>query len=97
LSFISKNYRPKCDICCGICDIDWFTQKQSEKDKLPQENHQNNHLGNIILKNTESPKPLLLCNKCFESGKFPKSLTKDDFEFSNFFNIVSSGESKIII
>jgi len=81
LSFIFKNYRPKCDTCNEICDIEWRTQRLKE---LPTEMPYN---GNTILKSTI--KPLLICNKCYDNGFFPKDLTKNNFDFSNFYNVVS--------
>lgn len=45
----------------------------------------------------------LVCNKCYESEKLPKDLKQSDFEFSNFFTLISqfnglhSNESKILI
>jgi hypothetical protein len=37
---------------------------------------------------------LLLCEICFETGNFPKGLSKENFEPANFFNIVNPSESK---
>lgn len=27
MNFLAKNYRPKCDICSNLCDLDWFMQR----------------------------------------------------------------------
>jgi len=43
--------------------------------------------GNTILKSTINPP--LICNKCYDNGFFPKDLTKNNFDFSNFYNVVS--------
>ena len=28
INFLAKNYRPKCDICKKLCNLDWFMQKE---------------------------------------------------------------------
>jgi hypothetical protein len=58
-----------------LCDIEWYTQ--NEKNISASADNKINSL-----------KGLLICCKCYEEGRFSKNLTKDDFEFSNFFNIV---------
>lgn len=30
INFLAKNYRPKCDICNRLCNIDWYMLKKSE-------------------------------------------------------------------
>ena len=30
MNFLSKNYRPKCDICSKLCDIEWYMLKISD-------------------------------------------------------------------
>jgi hypothetical protein len=29
MNFLSKNYRPKCDICSELCDIEWYMLKNT--------------------------------------------------------------------
>ena len=82
LNYIGKNYRPKCDICSGICDFEWFSEKINEK-----ENNSNGVEGMILENGVQ--KPILLCSKCYETERYPKELTKTDFEFSNFYTIVA--------
>jgi hypothetical protein len=30
MNFLSKNYRPKCDICSKLCDIEWYMLKNCD-------------------------------------------------------------------
>ena len=74
INFLTKNYRPKCDLCTNLCEIDWYILKENysnEKDDKQQENK------NMIL----------ICENCYEKGDFPLGLSKDDFELSNIYNI----------
>jgi hypothetical protein len=50
-----------------------------------------------MLKNQEIKDSLLLCEACYDSSNFPKDFTKEDFEVSNFFNIINPSESKPFI
>ena len=93
LNFISKNYRPKCDLCNGICDIEWFLQKQKDVESI--NGHGNvNGINGIDKENAPGHgfKPILICNRCYEANNYPKNMRKEDFEFSNFFNIVNNGK-----
>lgn len=34
INFLAKNYRPKCDLCEKICNIDWYMlRKQDESNQ----------------------------------------------------------------
>jgi len=114
LNFISKNYRPKCDMCSNLCDMEWYMQKVNEAmmidnhiSKSANSNGSFNGNGTIngqvaagsaLGNGISSTKIFLACNTCYESDNFSKDLTKEDFEFANFFNIInpSSNESNII-
>jgi len=89
LNFISKNYRPKCDICNCLCEIEWYTQKLKENEQENYYSHSQIGYGHINGKQHTPTKGLLICNKCYENENLPKDLSKADFEFSNFFNIVN--------
>ena len=72
INFLTKNYRPKCDLCMNLCDLDWYITKESAIKNL---NNNNNNSS------------FLICENCYEKNLFPKDLKKDDFELSNIFNI----------
>lgn len=33
MNFLAKNYRPKCDICLKLCNLDWYMQKNASDNK----------------------------------------------------------------
>ena len=72
INFLTKNYRPKCDLCMNLCDLDWYITKESAIKNL---NNNNNNSS------------FLICENCYEKNLFPNDLKKDDFELSNIFNI----------
>jgi hypothetical protein len=84
MNFLAKNYRPKCDMCLKLCDLDWYMQSPSSR--ISKDDN---------LKNVKES--LLICEQCFETGNYPKNLTKEDFEMANFFNVVNPSESNFII
>lgn len=85
MSFLAKNYRPKCDICSSLCGIDWYIQVSKDLvSNVPSEE-------SVMTKLKES---VLVCESCYEKSELPKGLTKEDFEIANFFNIVNPSESK---
>lgn len=83
MNFLAKNYRPKCDMCSGLCDLDWYMQNLKKGENIY------NQLFSMKDKEKDA---LLLCENCFETGNYPKNLTKEDFELGNFFNIVNPSE-----
>jgi len=36
INFLAKNYRPKCDLCKNICDINWYMLKKQDFDNQSQ-------------------------------------------------------------
>jgi hypothetical protein len=87
MSFLAKNYRPKCDICSSLCGIDWYIQAGKELvSNIPSEESVMTRLKDSVL----------VCESCYEKSEFPKGLTKEDFEIANFFNIVNPSESKYL-
>lgn len=30
MNFLARNYRPKCDMCSNLCDIDWYMQTEGK-------------------------------------------------------------------
>ena len=85
MSFLAKNYRPKCDICSSLCGIDWYIQVSKDLvSNVPSEE-------SLMTRLKES---MLVCESCYEKSELPKGLTKEDFEIANFFNIVNPSESK---
>jgi hypothetical protein len=84
MSFLAKNYRPKCDMCGNLCGMDWFIHSSKELANT----------GDDLQKIRDS---ILICEGCYESRSFPKGVVKEDFEMANFFNIVNPSESKIMI
>ena len=73
INFLTKNYRPKCDLCMNLCDLDWYITKESVIKNLNNNNNNNSSF--------------LICENCYEKNLFPKDLKKEDFELSNIFNI----------
>jgi hypothetical protein len=80
MNFLAKNYRPKCDICSNLCGMDWYIQNNGDLI------HKDDPLSSV-------KDSILICEECFESGNYPKGITKEDFEMANFFNIVNPSES----
>ena len=86
-NFLAKNYRPKCDMCSKLCNMEWYMQTSSnnlKEDKLSV------NPFDAVKEN------LLVCEDCLENGNLPKGLSKENFEIANFFNIVNPAASKII-
>ena len=81
INFLTKNYRPKCDMCLNLCELDWYITKENPfKDLL-----NNNLLNDDHKKN----KMLIICENCYEKGEFIYGLKKEDFEISNVYNLFS--------
>jgi len=32
-NFLDKNFRPKCDLCGNLCDMEWFVRKRNSEKK----------------------------------------------------------------
>ena len=79
INFLTKHYRPKCDLCTNICEIDWYITKENNS-ILNEEN--------TFYKQTENKNNMMLiCENCYKKGDFPLGLSKEDFEMSNVYNI----------
>ena len=76
INFLTKNYRPKCDLCTNLCDIDWYILRENHPSEIDD-----------IYKQQESKNMMLICDNCYEKGDFPLGLSKEDFELSNVYNI----------
>ena len=76
INFLTKNYRPKCDLCTNLCDIDWYILRENHPSEIDD-----------IYKQQESKNMMLICENCYEKGDFPLGLSKEDFELSNVYNI----------
>lgn len=76
INFLNKNYRPKCDICEELCDLDWYITKDSDQ----------------MINNSNEAKGLLICEKCYNSNKLPAGLTQNDFTNSNVIDIFNTKE-----
>jgi hypothetical protein len=87
MNFLAKNYRPKCDMCSDLCDIDWYMQTKANSGS-------GKTLTNIINNTNSVSDMLLICEGCYENSNFPQGLVKSDFEMANFFNVVNPSESK---
>ena len=81
INFLTKNYRPKCDLCNNLCELDWYITK---------ENPFKNLIENNLINDENKSKMLLICENCYEKGEFILGLNKDDFELSNVYNIFSN-------
>ena len=81
INFLTKNYRPKCDLCNNLCELDWYITK---------ENPFKNLIENNLINDENKSKMLLICENCYEKGEFIEGLKKDDFELSNVYNIFSN-------
>lgn len=84
INFLAKNYRPKCDICSNLCNIDWYMQTSPPNTGLI---NKENNLSQL-------KDSLIICENCYEISNFPKGLTKEDFEMANFYNVINPNESK---
>ena len=80
INFLTKNYRPKCDLCCNLCELDWYITKENPFKNLVDNN----------LINEDKSKMILICENCYEKGEFIHGLKKEDFELSNVYNIFSN-------
>jgi hypothetical protein len=87
INFLAKNYRPKCDMCSKLCNMEWYMQMGGPSVTIPDEKISSNPFDFI-------KESLLICEGCFEGGNLPKGLSKENFELANFFNIVNPSESK---
>jgi hypothetical protein len=90
INFLSKNYRPKCDMCSKLCNIEWYMQSDPNNaiEKLNKSEAEENF--------NHVKESLLICENCYDKGNLPKGLSKEDFELANFFNIVNPSESNIL-
>lgn len=88
INFLAKNYRPKCDMCSKLCNMEWYMQIGGSSTTLNEEKNIKNPFDTI-------KESLLLCEGCLESGNLPKGLSIENFELANFFNIVNPSESKL--
>ena len=79
INFLTKHYRPKCDLCTNICEIDWYITKENNSIL----NEENTFYKQIENKNNM----MLICENCYKKGDFPLGLSKEDFEMSNVYNI----------
>ena len=93
VNFLTKNYRPKCDLCEELCELDWYiTNKTNGKKPFDFNDNSSENQIPSILSNSNEDNILLICENCYEKKEFPNPLTKDDFELSNVFNILMPNE-----
>ena len=93
VNFLTKNYRPKCDLCEELCELDWYiTNKTNGKKPFDFNDNSSENQIPSILSNSNEDNILLICENCYEKNEFPNPLTKDDFELSNVFNILMPNE-----
>ncbi len=86
INFLAKNYRPKCDMCSNLCNMEWYMHSGGSSASEEK---------NSTITFESVKEILLICENCYETDNFPKGVSKDNFESANFFNIISSSESKI--
>lgn len=93
VNLLTKNYRPKCDLCDSLCGLDWYISKKLDG-KNPFDFNENDNQKQIpsILTNSKEDKILLICEECYEKGEFPNGLDENSFELSNVFNILMPNE-----
>ena len=87
VNFLTKNYRPKCDLCGNLCELDWYITSKDGKD--PFDFNETNKENSSA---TEQKDILLICEECYDKGEFPKGLGKENFELSNVYNILMPNE-----
>ena len=93
VNFLTKNYRPKCDLCEELCELDWYiTNKTNGKKPFDFNDNSSENQIPSILSNSSEDNILLICENCYEKKEYPSPLTKDDFELSNVFNILMPNE-----
>ena len=85
INFLTKNYRPKCDLCSGLCELEFYVANTKLLDYQGD-----SKIPSILNPNKQSI--MLVCEKCFEKNEFPNGLTKEDFTLSNVFNILVPNE-----
>ena len=93
VNLLTKNYRPKCDLCDNLCGLDWYISRKFDG-KSPFDFNENDNQKQIpsILTNSKEDKILLICEDCYEKGEYPNGLTENSFELSNVFNILMPNE-----
>lgn len=90
INFLTKNYRPKCDLCSHLCDLDWYITINNggyNPFDFDKETNIASQLANCTPNETNNTM-LLICEECHSKGEFPSGLTQEDFELSNVFNIL---------
>ena len=92
INFLSKNYRPKCDICGNFCMVNWYITKENFG-KNEEENESDAEMGVSISIDENSLKRdfFLICEECYNNKEIalPNNLKRENFELSSVYNLLS--------
>ena len=95
VNIMMQSKRPMCNWCGEVCGVFWFKKKYSEQgfkeDQSILEAGEENSLHQMLRSLTLT---YVLCADCYKEEKFPKVLTKDNFEMTNLKSLLENKHLK---